>query len=399
MSKSGRSLRGAPAFSLSDISRSALEQAIPRIVPARRVSVRRPRVFAIAVTLCLLPLMSAGQARPSPTRTELAPGIFLFTTPGYGDVGLDGNSIAVLSSDGVLVFDTNGTPGASAAVLADIRTLTDKPVRWIVNSHWHWDHWYGTETYLQAFPDVRIVSHEKNREMMEGPALAFNKPFLEEQLPGYIKSLEKRAAERAAVSPDLKPLLDADKAFFEQKKNVHLVLPNVTFSNRLAIELGDRHVEVLNYGRAVTPGDTFVYLPKEKILLLGDLIVNPITFALSGFPTEWLRALERIDALDVTTIVTGHGAPLHDKTLLHATMEVFRVLLREGKAAKEKGLTADQARDAIYPGLHDLMVTITGDRPPLNAAFKQQLVDWYLHRVYDELDGPLTDAIAPIPAT
>jgi cyclase len=282
-------------------------------------------------------------------------------------------------------------------VLAEIRTLTDQPVRWIVNSHWHWDHWYGTETYQQVFPGVRIVSHEKNRQVMAGPALVFNKPFLEEQLPEYIRSLEKRAAAPVAASPDLKPLLDADKAFLEQKQQVHLVLPNVTFSSRLAIELGDRHVEVLNYGRGVTPGDTFVYLPKEKILLLGDLIVNPITFALSGFPTEWLRVLERIDALDATTIVTGHGAPLHDKALLHATMDVFRVLLREGKAAKEKGLTADQAKDAIYPGLHDLMVTITGDRPPLNAAFKQQLVDWYLHRVYDELDGPLTDAISNIP--
>jgi cyclase len=355
--------------------------------------VKRPRVFAIAAAVCLLPLMSAGQARPAPARTELAPGIVLFTTPGYGDVGLDGNSIAVTSRDGVLVFDTNGTPGASAAVLAQIRTLTDRPVRWIVNSHWHWDHWYGTETYLQAFPDVRIVSHEKNRQLMIGPALAFNRPFLDEQLPGYLQSLEKRAADK----PDLAPLLDADKAFYQQKKNVHLVLPNVTFTDRLTIELGERHIEVLNYGRGVTPGDTVVYLPKEKILLLGDLIVNPITFALSGYPTEWLRVLERVDALDATTIVTGHGAPLHDKTLLRATMAVFRVLLREGNAAKAKGLDPDQAKDAIFPGLHDLMVTITGDRPPLNNAFKSQLVDWYLHRVYEELDGPLSDAISKVP--
>jgi glyoxylase-like metal-dependent hydrolase (beta-lactamase superfamily II) len=205
--------------------------------------------------------------------------------------------------------------------------------------------------------------------------------------------MEKRAAEK----PDLKPLLDADRAFYEQKKHVHLVFPNVTFTDRLAIELGERHIEVLNYGRGVTPGDTVVYLPKEKILLLGDLIVNPITFALSGYPTEWLRVLEKVDALDATTIVTGHGAPLHDKTLLHATMEVFRVLLREGQAAKAKGLDPDQAKDAIFPGLHDLMVTITGDRAPLNNAFKSQLVDWYLHRVYEELDGPLTDAISKIP--
>ena len=150
-------------------------------------------------------------------------------------------------------------------------------------------------------------------------------------------------------------------------------------------------------GRAVTPGDAFVYLPAEKILLLGDLIVNPITFALSGYPTEWLRTLEKIDALDATTIVTGHGAPLHDKTLLRTTMEVFRVLLREGKAAKARGLDPDQAKAAILPGLHDLMVKLTGDDPAKNNAFRTQLVDWYLHRVYDELNGPLTDAIAAIP--
>jgi glyoxylase-like metal-dependent hydrolase (beta-lactamase superfamily II) len=354
------------------------------------MTIRRALLLVLACSISL-----TAQNRPSPATTTLAPGILLFTTPGYGDVGLDGNAIAILSRDGVLVFDTNGTPGASAAVLGEIRKLTSQPVRWIVNSHWHWDHWYGTDTYQQAFPDVRIVSHEKNRQMMMGPAIDFNRPFLEEQLPAYLQRMETRAVDK----PDLKPLLDADRAFFDQKKSVRLVLPNVTFSDRLAIELGERHIEVLNYGRGVTPGDTFVYLPNEKILLLGDLIVNPITFALSGYPTEWLRVLERIDALDATTIVTGHGAPLRDRTLMHATMDVFRVLLREGKAAKDKGLTPDQAKDAIVPGLHDLMVTITGDDPGRNAAFRQQLVDWYLHRVYEELEGPLTDAISKIPAS
>jgi hypothetical protein len=95
--------------------------------------------------------------------------------------------------------------------------------------------------------------------------------------------------------------------------------------------------------------------------------------------------------------VTGHGPALHDKALLHSTMKVFRVLLREGAAAKRKGLTPDQAKEEIFPTLHDLMVQITGDDRSRNAAFKQQLVDWYLHRVYDELNGPLSDAIAPIP--
>ena len=348
---------------------------------------------ALLLVLATCSISVAGQERPAPSRTEISPGIYVFSSPRYGDVGLDGNAVAVTSRDGVLVFDSNGTPAAAAAVLAQIRRLTDRPVRYVVNSHWHWDHWYGTETYLQAFPDLRIVAHEKTRELMVGPALEFNRPGLERDLPGYVASLEKRAE----TSPDLKALAAEDRFFLEQKRAVHHAFPNTTFTDRMTIQLGERHVEVLNYGRGVTPGDALVYLPNEKVLLLGDLIVNPVTFALACYPSEWVQVLEKIDRLDANVIVTGHGPPLGDKTLLHATLDVFRTLLREGRAAKARGLTADQAKDEIFPTLHDAMVRITHDDARLNADFKLQMVDWYLHRVYDELDGPLSDAIAPIP--
>jgi len=359
---------------------------------------------AAAVLAAAVPRTLDGEGRPGPTRIEVGRGVYLFITRPYGDVGLDGNSIAILGRDGVLVFDTNGTPAAAAAVLAEIQKLTTQPVRYVVNSHWHWDHWYGTESYVRAFPDLRIVAHEKTRELMIGPALDFNRPGLERQLPQYIESLEKKIAAAEAASapqPDLarlKARVEEDRFFLDQKRQVHHAFPNLTFDNRLSVYLGDRRIEIVHYDRAVTPGDAFLYLPDEKILITGDLLVNPVSYALSCYPTGWLRTLEQIDALDATVIVPGHGEPLRDKTLLHATMNVFRELLRQGTEAKAKGLDPDQARDAIMPSLHDLMVTITHDDAGLNDAFRVQLVDWYLHRVYDELSGSLTDAIAPIPS-
>jgi hypothetical protein len=122
-----------------------------------------------------------------------------------------------------------------------------------------------------------------------------------------------------------------------------------------------------------------------------------VTFALSGYPTEWLRALERVDQLDAAITVTGHGAPLRDESLLHATMGVFRMLLQEGAEAKQRGIAVDEAREAILPRLARLRTVITGDHPARNEAFRIQLVDWYLHRVYEELDGPLDNRIAAIP--
>jgi glyoxylase-like metal-dependent hydrolase (beta-lactamase superfamily II) len=364
---------------------------------------RMPMVIAALTGLSALLVTRGALDRPVPTRTEVAPGIFLFQTAPYGQVGLDGNSIAIVSTHGVLVFDSNGTPSAAAAVLSEIRQLTRQPVRYVVNSHWHWDHWYGTEVYTRAFPDVRIVAHEETRQMMMGAALEFNRPGLDEQLPAYIRSLEDRIAKDAVMRPPPASLLQLRQAaedarfFLEQKRNVTHIFPNETFTDELNLYLGERQIQVLHVDRGVTPGDAFLYLPKEKIVITGDLLVNPISFALSCYPTGWLRTLERIDALDASVIVPGHGSPLHDKAWLHATMDVFRVLLREGKAAKARGLDADQARDQILPGLSALMATITRGDPAQNDAFRVQLVDWYLHRVYDELNGPLGDDIAPIP--
>ena len=96
-------------------------------------------------------------------------------------------------------------------------------------------------------------------------------------------------------------------------------------------------------------------------------------------------------------LVPGRGDPLRDKALRRATMSVFRELLKRGADGKARGLDPDAARIEIMPRLRELMIQITGDVPAANNAFGVQLVDWYLHRVYDELNGPLTDAIAPIP--
>ena len=361
------------------------------------------RFIALALLIAMAAPALAVAPRTAPKKIEIAPGVFVFMTAPYGAVGLDGNSIVVVSTDGVLVFDSNGTPAAAAAVLGEIRAITSQPVRYVVHSHWHWDHWYGAEVYRTAFPDVRVIAHDKTRALMAGPALAFNQPGLETQLPQYIQSLEKRIATgESAVPPAvdlaaLREALDDARYFLAQKTSVRHTLPDLTFSERLDLTLGERQIQLLNFGRAVTPGDALMYLPKERVLAVGDLIVNPITFALSSFPTEWLTALEKVDALPADVIITGHGEPLRDKKLLQATMEVFRVLLKEGKASRERGLDADQARDAVMPKLQPLMLTIAGESSSRQAAFRTQLVDWYLHRVYDELAAPLTDAIAPIP--
>src|SRR4029079_4875253 len=245
------------------------------------------------LALAVMPGLLAAQ-RPAPTRTEIAPGIHLFQSAGYGDVGLDGNSIAIVGDNGVLVFDANGTPAAASAVLAEIRKLTTQPVRWVVLSHWHWDHWYGAEVYASAFPGVQIIGHEAARTIMQGPAIEFNRPFLETQLPEPLAAISARIQklrDSSANAPDLtrlQPHLEADRFFFDQKRDTRHTVPNVTYHDSLTIHVGDRDVKVLHYDRALTPGDSFLHIPGERIIITGDLLVNPMAFALSCYPSGWL---------------------------------------------------------------------------------------------------------------
>ena len=358
-------------------------------------------MIVVAGVLALMPVFgqSATPVRPAPTRVDLAPGVYLFKTAPYGDVGLDGNAVVITSPDGVLVFDSNGTPTAARAVIAAIKSLTAQPVRYLVNSHWHWDHWYGTEAYVDAFPGVQVITHERTRQLMAGPAVEFNRPGLESQLPGYLTMLEERLT---ATPPPQNPTalnerIAMGRWFLAEKRAVRHVLPSRTYSDRLTLRLGGREIQLVHVDRAVTPGDTIIYLPQEQMLLTADVLVNPISFALSSYPAGWIRTLEWIDALNPSVLVPGNGDPMTDESRLHATLSIFRTLRTHGASARARGRDAFAAADEALPLVREPMVVLTGDNAQLNQAFRSQLVEWFMYRVYDELAGPLTDAIAPIP--
>jgi cyclase len=203
------------------------------------------------------------------TGQKVAEGIYLFTTTPYADVSLSGNSVAILSDDGVLVFDSSATPETAATVLSEIRKLTEKPVRYLVNSHWHWDHWGGNQTYQAAFPGLQIITHEKTRELMLTVEPRWNAKGLKEDLPQFLDGFEKQiAAAKAKNAPPermqaAEERLAVDRNFLAQKKSLRKTYPNLTFSDSMTILLGGREIQLL-HAQAITAGDTYLYLPKEK---------------------------------------------------------------------------------------------------------------------------------------
>jgi len=372
-----------------------------------RVPIRLAFTFRVLASLALCgmstPAAAAG-APANPQHTEPVSGVHVFQTAPYGDVGLDGNSVAIVTSGGVVVFDANGTPAAAHAVIAQIRKITQQPVRYLVLSHWHWDHWYGAEVYASEFPGLIIVAHERTRALMAGPAVEFNRPGLESQLPAHIQEVEATAAKaRSGLRKEEAAREEAhaaqDRAFLEAKRSVKFTLPTLTFADSLTLFLGEREIQVRSPGHAITPGDAYLYLPRERVLVTGDLLVNPITYALFCYPTGWISALERLDAFDATWIIPGHGAPMRSEQLLHDTHDL---LVRERKLAlalKAAGRSVEYAKKEVLldQEVRRLREAIAGLDPSPQESFNVYLVDWFVSRVYEEADGRLDDRIPTRP--
>lgn len=354
----------------------------------------------ILVVVCaLLHFIPSCQAKDygKVSSQKVAEGVYLFTTTPYGDVGLCGNSVAILSNEGVLVFDANGTPETAATVLAEIRKLTDKPVRYLVNSHWHWDHWGGNQVYQAAFPGLQIITHEKTRELMLTVEPRWNDKGLKEELPQFLDGFEKQIA--AAKAKNLPPerikaaeeRLAVDRNFLAQKQSLHKTYPNVTFSDSMTLILGRREIQIM-HAQAITTGDTYVYLPKEKALITGDILLSPYPFAIGGtYPVEWLKTLKKFAGWEPAVIIPGHGDAETNSDFLHSNIGLFQDVMQQVKEDKVKGMTLEQTSEAVARQNSELAAKLGIKDAETADAFKAYFLDVFVKRAYRELDGPLGD--------
>src|SRR4051812_19415959 len=292
-------------------------------------------------------LLSASFGRSSDfgkvTTQKITEGVYQFSVSDYGDAGMSGNCVAILTSDGVLVFDTSGTPATARLILKEIKRLTPRPVRFVVNSHWHWDHWGGNEVFKAAYPNVQIIAQEKTRNLMMHDSIEWNGDYLAKLIPEHIQDIDAALAKARHDGKDpariarLQALAAADRDFLQQKLSLTNTFPNQVFSESMKLFLGDTEIDIL-CARAITPGDAFIYLPKERLLITGDILVHPIPFAIGGtYPSDWLDSLKRLKALDPVTIIPGHGPVQRNHGFLDANLKLFQQVLDDVKRAKESG--------------------------------------------------------------
>lgn len=263
------------------------------------------------------------------------------------------NTTVVIGDDGVLVFDGGGYAAQGEQVLAQIRKLTDKPVTHLVISHWHGDHHRGTGPILQAFPQAEIIAHLfACAAMADGPERRVEAG--EAQLSETYEAIASAIAKSEWF--DGSTLSEEEKAYFSrmiadfpeyeaQLALMKVAAPTLAIDGDIAIDLGGRVVELKYFGRANTAGDIALWLPKERIIATGDIVVAPLPYGFGSYPSDWAATLAEIAGLKPGLIIPGHGAVMMqpDYILLLADM------LGEVAAQAEENARAPETDNAVTP--------------------------------------------------
>jgi glyoxylase-like metal-dependent hydrolase (beta-lactamase superfamily II) len=257
----------------------------------------------LRITACLLLALALLWGRPArsqpyapldtPIQVEQVPGKQIFYVigapgiPSRGNQGHTSNAGFVVTSDGVVVFDALGTPSLGWAMLEEIRRRTDRPIRYVVLSHYHADHIYG----LQVFRDhtqAIIAAQDRAREYSEENE----------------ETSEERAGQRLQQRREaLAPWVD---------ENTRVVPPELTFGNRLTITLGQATFRLIYAGPAHSSSDAMMLVEPERVLFAGDIVQRgriPFMNADDVDSSNWLKSLNEVESLKPRFIIPGHGQP------------------------------------------------------------------------------------------
>jgi cyclase len=305
-----------------------------------------------------LPVMKYGEVR------EIAPGVFFrfsAISAVNKDVVFGGcNNIWVVFDNYVLVFDAN-FPKEAGDVIAAIKKTTDKPIRYVLDSHHHGDHAYGNAVFNKQGATIVAQANCARLLRVNGP---------------------KEFAEAGAGKAGRKDIADS-----------FLKVPDIIFDEKLVFDDGKQRAEMYFFGHAHTAGDAFLYLPKQKILCTGDACTNgPFNYLGHADVSSWIRVLEKAQQLDVKIVCPGHG-PLAAKDVLAKQRRFFVELRAQVKQGMDKGLNVEDIAKTIDMPWHKEWTGIEASsrRDEIRHVFDEftgRVMPWDLVEDFGVYEGP-----------
>ena len=344
----------------------------------------RRRALACAIGVLFIIGVAAAQSR-RPAGTTHAGNAFRFNKVaegvyhaiGTGSLAVVGNSSVIVNDADVMIVDDHVSPAAAWVLLDEVKTLTNKPVTTVINTHFHFDHAHGNQIFE---PGVQIIGHEFTRRMLLSNPTAM--PLYQNYIngmPTQIDTLKKRIAEEkdAAAKAKLQTQLQVTENNYASQKELKPTPPNVTLSTQMTLFRGNREIQIRYLGRGHTAGDVVVFLPKERIVMTGDFLTSGLSNMSDSYPEEWAASLDALKKLEFDTVMPGHGDAFTDKAKIDYFQAYLRDVWSETSQLKKQGVSAGEAAKRVDMTKHKGRLPIQGPGiPPIAAT-----------RIYELLDG------------
>jgi len=307
---------------------------------------------------------------------------------------VQGNITLIVGDKAALVIDSGHYPAVALRVIADMRKLTSKPVRYLAITHWHMDHYMANSQFADEFPGLTIIAQNFTAPMMDkygGRYVNYGTKIEDNLKPLREMLVSGKAPDGTPIAPDRRARIEKAIGEVEAAKPEFGLMryrgAEVTFENEIDVDLGNRMVRLVHLGRGNTAGDLFAYVPDAKVLITGDILVHPIPFSFGSYLTEWPVVLKKLADFDATTIVPGHGPVMHDKVYLNDVRELLEAVFAEVKRVWKPGTSADDVRKVM-----DLSAQrdkfCHGDKT-LEKSFNASIETSGVDRAVQELEGKL----------
>jgi cyclase len=304
-----------------------------------------------------------------------------------------GNTTIIVNDRDVVVVDAAGTPAAARRVIAAVRRLTTKPVRYLVNTHWHDDHTMGNQAWVDAYPGLEIIGHPDTQRDMTAKAVANREQYVK-SLPEILDFIAQQIAagnglDGTPLAPGERESLAADtrlaREYLAQAPSFRVIPPTLLVRRRFSLVRGDRTIDIRHFGWGNTPGDLIVYLPNEQVVVTGDLVVYPTPYVFDSHIASWQASLDSLRALGATTLVPGHGPVLRDFVYVDLVAGALRAVEEQIRAAKAKGLDLDAARKTL--DVAELGDRFTGDSKVRRLSWENYFVGPAAQRAFEQADS------------
>jgi glyoxylase-like metal-dependent hydrolase (beta-lactamase superfamily II) len=280
---------------------------------------------------------------PSRNFEKVADGVYYATST--GSITTVSNAVVVVNDADVLIVDPGVTAGAATALIADVKTLTNKPIKYVVDSHYHYDHAFGNQVFG---PDVTIIGHDTVRRRLSGPDVLKQRTYLMNSAAAIatrFTQLKRQIAE--AKDANERAIYERQLAIHQQyadeQPKIRPTPPNSTLSRDMTLYRGGREIQIRFFGRAHTDGDIVVFLPRERMVATGDMITSALSYTGDAFVEEWPATLEGVMSLDFDTVLPGHGNVFKGKDHIRNLQAYWRDFYQQATAFRKQGLSPEEA--------------------------------------------------------